>query len=158
MFMYTFVVCSENVTEMKCMFFTYMLDTEIINDKSKLDMACVVAPYSWGVGDRSVTVGFSNLFSLLLTRMPAWVSPYIPFLISASTHPSGVTYLFRSYSSIDYWGILLIFIRRYSFVVKSVFKYILTRLKPNHFAPGVERVLLMSIFAVERSAVGVPSL
>ena len=44
MFMYTFVVCRENVTEMSCMFFTYMLDTEIINDKSKLDRACVVAP------------------------------------------------------------------------------------------------------------------
>ena len=42
-------------------------------------------------------------------------------------------------------------------MVKSIFKYILTRLKPHHFAPGVERVLLMSIFAVERSAVGIPT-
>ena len=42
-------------------------------------------------------------------------------------------------------------------MVKSVFKYILIRSKPNHFAPGVERVLLMNIFAVERYAVGVPT-
>ena len=41
-------------------------------------------------------------------------------------------------------------------MVKSVFKYILKRSKPHHFAPGVERVRLMSIFTVERSAVGVP--
>ena len=81
--------------------------------------------------------------------MPAWGSPYV-------NHSPGVTYLFRSYSSINSWGILFMCIRRYSFVVKSVFKYILKRSKPHHFAPGVERVRLMSIFTVERSAVGVP--
>ena len=90
-------------------------------------------------------------------RVPAWVIPYIPFLILENTHPSGVTYLFRSYSSMNSWGILVMCIRRYSFVFKSVFKYIFTRSKPHHFAPVVERVLLMSIFAVESSAVGVPT-
>ena len=46
---------------------------------------------------------------------------------------------------------------RYSFLVNYVFKYILTRLKPQHFAPGVERVLLIIIFSVERYVVDVPT-
>ena len=43
-FVYTFVLCSENVTDMSCMFSPYTLDTEIINDKSKHNRACMVAP------------------------------------------------------------------------------------------------------------------
>ena len=41
---HTFVVCSENVTEMSCMFSPYALDTKIIDDESKRDRAFMVAP------------------------------------------------------------------------------------------------------------------
>ena len=48
-------------------------------------------------------------------------------------------------------------IRRYSYVVKSVFKYILIISDPHNFAPGVKRVVLISIFSVDRSTVDVPT-
>ena len=43
-FVYSFVVCSEDVTEMSCMLFPNVLYAKVINGEGKSDRACVVTP------------------------------------------------------------------------------------------------------------------
>ena len=46
-FVYSFVVCSEDVTEVSCMFFSNVIYAKVINDKGTSDGAPLVGQKSW---------------------------------------------------------------------------------------------------------------